>query len=39
LLRVNDTGTLDLGKRTDLLVLDANPIQNIRNTRQIKACT
>jgi imidazolonepropionase-like amidohydrolase len=37
LLRINDTGTLATGKRADLLVLDANPLENIRNTRQINS--
>jgi imidazolonepropionase-like amidohydrolase len=30
-----DTGTLAVGKRADFIVLDANPIENIRNTRRI----
>jgi imidazolonepropionase-like amidohydrolase len=30
-----DTGTLAPGKRADLLVLDANPLDDIRNTRRI----
>ena len=34
-IRVNDTGTLATGKRADFLVLNANPLENIRNTRQI----
>jgi imidazolonepropionase-like amidohydrolase len=34
-LRINDTGTLAKGKRADFLVLNANPLENIRNTREI----
>jgi imidazolonepropionase-like amidohydrolase len=30
-------GTLEAGKAADLLVLDANPLDNIRNTRQINS--
>jgi imidazolonepropionase-like amidohydrolase len=30
-----DTGVLAVGRRADFLVLDANPLENIRNTRQI----
>ena len=30
-----DTGSLVPGKRADLLVLDANPLDDIRNTRRI----
>jgi imidazolonepropionase-like amidohydrolase len=30
-----DRGTLAAGKRADLLVLDGNPLDNIRNTRRI----
>ena len=37
LLHVNDRGTLQPGKRADLLVLEANPLDDIRNTRQIVA--
>ena len=36
-LGVTDTGTLAPGKRADLLVLDANPLEDIRNTRRISA--
>ena len=36
-LRFTDTGTLQTGKSADLLVLDANPLDNITNTRQINA--
>ena len=34
-LRIKDTGTLATGKRADFAVLNANPLENIRNTRQI----
>ena len=34
-LRIKDTGLLAKGKRADFLVLNANPLQNIRNTREI----
>jgi imidazolonepropionase-like amidohydrolase len=36
-LRFTDTGTLQNGKSADLIVLDANPLDNITNTRQINA--
>ena len=36
-LGVRDTGTLARGKRADFLVLDANPLEDIRNTRRIAA--
>jgi len=32
-----DLGTLEPGKRADLLVLDANPLEDIRNTRAINS--
>jgi imidazolonepropionase-like amidohydrolase len=35
LLRVKDAGTLAKGKRADFIVLNANPLENIRNMRQI----
>lgn len=35
--RLNQLGTLEVGKAADLLVLDANPLDNIRNTRQINS--
>jgi imidazolonepropionase-like amidohydrolase len=34
-LRLADTGTLAAGKSADFLVLDANPLDDIRNTRRI----
>jgi imidazolonepropionase-like amidohydrolase len=35
LLGLKDLGTLAAGKSADFLVLNANPLDNIRNTRQI----
>jgi imidazolonepropionase-like amidohydrolase len=37
LLGLDDLGTLAPGKRASFIVLDANPLENIRNTRQIRA--
>src|ERR1700733_4510655 len=34
-LRINDTGLLAKGKRADFIVLNANPLENIHNTREI----
>src|SRR6185436_8548796 len=34
-LRIADAGTLEVGKSADLLVLDANPLDDITNTRRI----
>ena len=36
-LRLADAGTLEAGKSADLLVLDANPLDDITNTRRISA--
>jgi imidazolonepropionase-like amidohydrolase len=36
-LRMTDAGTLDPGKSADFLVLDANPLDDITNTRRISA--
>jgi imidazolonepropionase-like amidohydrolase len=36
-LRLNDTGTLQAGKSADFIVLDANPLDDITNTRRISA--
>jgi imidazolonepropionase-like amidohydrolase len=37
LLRLADTGTLQSGKSADFIVLDANPLDDITNTRRISA--
>ena len=34
-LGINDTGALAKGKRADFIVLNGNPLENIRNTREI----
>ncbi len=36
-LRMSDAGTIAVGKTADLLVLDANPLDDITNTRKISA--
>jgi imidazolonepropionase-like amidohydrolase len=37
LLGLTDMGTLAVGKRANFIVLDANPLENIRNTRRISS--
>jgi imidazolonepropionase-like amidohydrolase len=37
LMGLKDMGTLATGKRADFIVLDANPLENILNTRRIAA--
>ena len=37
LLKITDAGTLDAGKSADFIVLDANPLDNITNTRRISS--
>jgi imidazolonepropionase-like amidohydrolase len=37
LLGLKDRGTLAVGKRADFLVLDANPLEDIHNTRRISS--
>ena len=37
LLHADDRGTLEPGKRADLIVLAANPLDDIHNTRQMVA--
>ena len=37
LLHLSDRGTVAVGKRADLLVLDADPLADIRNTQRMVA--
>jgi imidazolonepropionase-like amidohydrolase len=37
LMGLKDMGTLAVGKRADFIVLDANPLDDIRNTRKISS--
>jgi imidazolonepropionase-like amidohydrolase len=37
LVGLKDMGTLSVGKRASFIVLDANPLENIRNTRRISS--
>lgn len=37
LLGINDMGTLAVGKSADFIVLDGNPLEDIRNTRRISS--
>lgn len=36
-LGIADTGTIEKGKRADLVLLDANPLDSIRNTKNIRS--
>jgi imidazolonepropionase-like amidohydrolase len=36
-LGLADTGTIERGKRADLVLLDANPLADIKNTQKIRS--
>jgi imidazolonepropionase-like amidohydrolase len=36
-LRINDAGTIEANKSADFIVLDANPLDDITNTRKISS--
>jgi imidazolonepropionase-like amidohydrolase len=36
-VRMNDAGTIAAGRSADFIVLDANPLDDITNTRRIAA--
>ena len=36
-VRIADAGTLEVGKSADFIVLDANPLDDIKNTRKISS--
>lgn len=36
-LRIPDSGTISVGKTADILVLDGNPLEDIKNTRKINS--